>query len=163
VGTVTDLGPSHPAASTAPATGTAPARGAVPFDVARVREDFAILGRSINSDRGLAFLDSAASSQKPRQVLDALREVYETSYANVHRGVYAIAAEATTRFEGAREQVRDFINASSPREVIFTRGTTEGINLVAYSWGRANLGPGDVVVSSELEHHSNMVPWQQIA
>ncbi|MBA3562353.1 MAG: aminotransferase class V-fold PLP-dependent enzyme, partial [Actinobacteria bacterium] len=100
---------------------------------------------------------------KPRQVLDALREFYATSYTNVHRGVYLLAERATERFEGARETVRAFINASSRREIVFTRSATEALNLVAYAWGLDNLGPGDLVVATELEHHSNFVPWQQIA
>jgi cysteine desulfurase/selenocysteine lyase len=98
---------------------------------------------------------------KPRQVIDSLRATYESAYANVHRGVYTHAATATDNFEAARETVRALLNARSPREVIFTRGTTEAINLVAYAWGRTNLEPGDIVVTTELEHHSNLVPWQQ--
>jgi len=111
----------------------------------------------------VAYLDSASSSQKPRQVLDAMREFYEHSYANVHRGVYTLAEDATAGYEGAREKVRAYINAPSNREVIFTRSTTEALNLIAYSWGLENLGKGDVVVITELEHHSNFVPWQFIA
>src|SRR4029079_7060713 len=107
--------------------------------------------------------DSAASSQKPRQVLDAMTGFYETSYANVHRGVYVLAERATAALEHARERVRAFVNAPDAREVIFTRNATEGINLVAYAWGLSNLGPGDLVVVTELEHHSNFVPWQYIA
>ena len=132
-----------------------------PLDPERVSADFPILQVGPNTGRRLAYLDSAASAMKPRQVIDALRSTYESAYANVHRGVYAHAAEATERFEAAREAVRSLLNARSPREVIFTRGTTEAINLVAYSWGRTNLGPGDIVVTTELEHHSNLVPWQQ--
>ena len=113
--------------------------------------------------RPLAYLDSANSSQKPRQVLDAMREFYETSYANVHRAVYTLGERSTAGYEGAREKVRALINASSTREVIFVRNGTEGLNLVAYAWGVDNLGPGDVVVTTELEHHSNFVPWQYVA
>jgi cysteine desulfurase/selenocysteine lyase len=131
------------------------------IDPERVSADFPILQAGPNTGRRLAFLDSAASAMKPRQVIDSLRATYESAYANVHRGVYAHAATATTNFEATREAVRDLLNARSPREVIFTRGTTEAINLVAYSWGRANLQPGDIVVTTELEHHSNLVPWQQ--
>jgi cysteine desulfurase/selenocysteine lyase len=134
---------------------------ATPLDPERVSADFPILQTGPNTGRRLAYLDSAASSMKPRQVIESLRFTYEESYANVHRGVYAHAAAATERFEAAREQVRELIGASTPREVILTRGTTEAINLVAYSWGRTNLGPGDIVVTTELEHHSNLVPWQQ--
>jgi cysteine desulfurase/selenocysteine lyase len=103
------------------------------------------------------------TSQKPRQVLDAMREFYATSYSNVHRGVYTLSERATEGYEGAREKVRAFVNAPSTREVIFVRQATEGLNLVAYAWGLDNLGPGDVAIVTELEHHSNFVPWQQIA
>ena len=111
----------------------------------------------------VAFLDSAASTQKPRQVLDRMRTFYEHEYANVHRGVYRLAERATEGFEGARRTVAGFVNAPSEKEVIFTRSATEAINLVAYAWGLDNLGPGDVVVITELEHHANFVPWQYIA
>ncbi len=132
-----------------------------PIDPERVSADFPILQAGPNTGRRLAYLDSAASAMKPTAVIDSLRETYETAYANVHRGVYHHAAIATDRFEGAREKVRALINARSAREVVFTRGTTEAINLVAYSWGRSNLGPRDIVVTTQLEHHSNLVPWQQ--
>src|SRR5919201_2287650 len=111
----------------------------------------------------LASLDSAVSAHKPRQVLDKLRQFYETAYANVPRGFYTLSEIATAEYEGAREKVARFINAPAAREVIFTHGATEGINLVAYAWGLDNLGPGDVVVVTQLEHHSNFVPWQYIA
>jgi cysteine desulfurase / selenocysteine lyase len=132
------------------------------LDVHRLRADFAVFEELVNG-RPFAYLDSAASTQKPRQVLDAMREFYEHSYANVHRGVYALAERATAGYEGARERVRAFVNAPSNREVVFTRSATEAINLVAYAWGLDNLGPGDVVVVTELEHHANFVPWQFIA
>jgi len=132
------------------------------LDAQRLRADFPIFEQSIHG-KPLAYLDSAASSQKPRQVLDAVRDFYETSYANVHRGVYTLSERATAGYEGAREKARAFVNAPSAREVIFTRSATEAINLVAYAWGLNNLGPGDVVVVTELEHHSNFVPWQYIA
>ena len=132
------------------------------LDAHRLRADFAVFDELVNG-RSVAFLDSAASSQKPGQVLDAMRDFYEHSYANVHRGVYRLAERATTAFEGARQKVRAFINAPDAREVIFTRNATEGLNLVAYAWGLVNLGPGDVVLVTELEHHSNFVPWQYIA
>ncbi len=127
-----------------------------------LRADFPIFEQEMHG-KPLAFLDSAASSQKPRQVLDAMTTFYETSYANVHRGVYVLAERATEGLEHARERVRAFLNAPEAREVIFTRNATEGINLVAYAWGLSNLGPGDLVVVTELEHHSNFVPWQFIA
>jgi cysteine desulfurase/selenocysteine lyase len=126
------------------------------------REDFPILRREIHG-KPLVFLDSAASAQKPVQVLDAMDSFARTSYANVHRGVYTLSEEATERMEQARKKVARFINARSAREVIFTRNTSEAINLVAYSWGGANLRPGDVILSTELEHHSNIVPWQLLA
>jgi cysteine desulfurase/selenocysteine lyase len=132
------------------------------LDSQRLRADFAYL-EELRGGKPVAFLDSAASTQKPRQVLDALREFYEHSYANVHRGVYQLAERATAGYEGAREKVRAFVNASSTREIIFTRSATEAINLVAYAWGLNNLGPGALVVVTELEHHSNFVPWQYIA
>ena len=132
------------------------------LDAERLRADFPAFERPVH-DKPLAYLDSASSSQKPYVVLDAMREFYEHSYANVHRGVYELAERATAGFEGAREKVRTLINAPSSREVIFTRNVTEALNLVAYSWGLENLGPGDVVVITELEHHANFVPWQQIA
>jgi len=132
------------------------------LDARKLRADFPIFEQRFHG-KPLAYLDSAVSAQKPRQVLDALREFYETSYTNVHRGVYLLAERATERFEGAREKVRAFTNATSTREIIFTRSATDALNLVAYAWGLDNLGPGDVVVATELEHHSNFVPWQQIA
>jgi len=132
------------------------------LDVERVRADFPYLEELLNG-RPVAFLDSAASTQKPRQVLDELRDFYEHRYANVHRGVYRLAERATEGYEGAREKVRAFVNAPSAREVVFTRSATEALNLVAYAWGLDNLGPGDVVVITELEHHSNFVPWQYVA
>jgi cysteine desulfurase/selenocysteine lyase len=129
------------------------------FDVEAVRRDFPVLHQEVH-DKPLAYLDNAASSQHPVQVIEAVAEYYRRDHANVHRGVHQLSQRATDAFEGAREKVRRFINAASEREVIFTRGTTEAINLVAQSWGRANLGPGDEVVISHLEHHANIVPWQ---
>src|SRR5947207_2582616 len=132
------------------------------LDARKLRADFPIFEQEVRG-KALAYLDSAVSSHKPRQVLDKLRTFYETSYANVHRGVYTLSELATAEYEGAREKVARFINAPAAREVIFTHGATESINLVAYAWGLDNLGPGDVVVVTELEHHSNFVPWQYIA
>jgi cysteine desulfurase/selenocysteine lyase len=132
------------------------------LDAHALRADFPILAQEING-KPLAYLDSAVTAQKPRQVLDAMTQFYETSYGNVHRGVYALAERATEAFEGARERIARFVNAPSSRELIFTRNATEGLNLVAYAWGLTNLGPGDLVVVTELEHHSNFVPWQYIA
>jgi cysteine desulfurase / selenocysteine lyase len=132
------------------------------LDARRLRADFPIFEHPVHG-KPLAYLDSAASSQKPRRVLDAMRDLYETSYANVHRGVYELAERATDAYEGAREKVRAFVNAESAREIVFTRNVTEALNLVAYGWGLDNLGPGDVVAVTEMEHHSNFVPWQYIA
>jgi cysteine desulfurase / selenocysteine lyase len=132
------------------------------LDAHKLRADFPIFEHEING-KPLAYLDSAVTSQKPRQMLDAMQTFYETSYGNVHRGVYSLSERATAAFEGARQKVRGFINAPDAREVIFTRNATEALNLVAYAWGLANLGPGSLVVVTELEHHSNFVPWQYIA
>jgi cysteine desulfurase/selenocysteine lyase len=132
------------------------------LDVQKLRADFPFLDDASHG-KPLAYLDSANSSQKPGQVLSAMREFYEHSYANVHRAVYELGALATEGYEGAREKVRALINANSTRECIFVRNGTEGLNLVAYAWGLDNLGPGDVAVATELEHHSNFVPWQYIA
>ncbi|HSC73280.1 MAG TPA: cysteine desulfurase [Gaiellaceae bacterium] len=132
------------------------------LDARKVRADFPIFEQEIRG-KPLAYLDSAVSAHKPRQVLDKLREFYESQYANVHRGVYTLSEIATAEYEGAREKVARFVNAPAAREVIFTHGATESLNLVAYAWGLDNLGPGDVVLVTELEHHSNFVPWQYIA
>ena len=132
------------------------------LDARAIRADFPIFEQRIH-DKPLAFLDSAASSQKPRQMLEAMDHFYETSYANVHRGVYELAERATEALEHARERMRAFLNAPSTREVIFVRNATEAINLVAYAWGLWNLEAGDIVVVTELEHHSNFVPWQFVA
>ena len=132
------------------------------IDVAAVVADFPILSRRIHDQR-LVFLDSAASSQKPRQVLDAMDRYYETTHANVHRAAYTMAEEATNAMEGARASVARFIGASDPDEVVFTKNATEAINLVARSWGGANLGPGDAILLTQLEHHANIVPWQLLA
>ena len=132
------------------------------LDAHALREDFPIFRQEFHG-KPLAYLDSAASSQKPRQMLDAMLRFYETSYANVHRGVYELAERATEGLETAREKIRAHLNAPAAREVIFVRNATEGINLVAYAWGLPTLGPGDLVLVTELEHHSNFVPWQYIA
>jgi cysteine desulfurase/selenocysteine lyase len=134
-----------------------------PLDAERLRADFPILGRPAHGDKRLVYLDSANSSQKPRQVIDKLVEVYETSYANVHRGVYELAVAATEQLEGARDKVAAFINAPSRHEVIFVRQATEGLNLVAYAYGRKFVKAGDAIVTTEMEHHSNLVPWQFLA
>ncbi len=130
----------------------------VAFDVARIRRDFPVLAQEING-HPLAFLDSAASSQRPQVVIDAVRHYYERDHANVHRGIHTLSHRATEAFEGAREKVRQFINAASTREIVFTRGTTDSINLVAASFG-SDFTENDEIIVSRLEHHSNIVPWQ---
>ena len=136
--------------------------GTTKLDARALRADFPIFEQEVHG-KPLAYLDSANSSQKPRQVLDAMTTFYETSYANVHRAVHLLGERATAGLEGAREKVRALLNAPDIREIIFVRNATEALNLVAYSWGGNNLGPGDAVVVTELEHHSNFVPWQYIA
>jgi cysteine desulfurase/selenocysteine lyase len=143
-------------------TGPASARTtASAIDVGAVRRDFPVLSREVNG-RPLCYLDNAASSQHPRAVIDAVSGYYETSHANVHRGVHRLSQEATDLFEGARETMRRFINARSTREVVFVRGTTEAVNLVAQSYARPRLGAGDEILISWLEHHANIVPWQMV-
>src|SRR5678816_2820824 len=132
------------------------------YDVERVRRDFPILAREVHG-KPLVSLDSAASSQRPRAVLEAVDDYERRHHANVHRGVHQLSQEATAMFEHARERVRAFVNAASTREVIFTRGTTEAINLVAQSYARTCLRPGDEILLTALEHHANIVPWQLVA
>ena len=130
---------------------------------AQIARDFPILAEPTSRGKRLAYLDSAASSQKPRAVIDALVHYYTHDNANIHRGVYELAERATDAFERAREKVARFVNAAEPAEIIWTRNTTEAINLVSFTWGIANLGPGDAILTSRLEHHSNLVPWQLLA
>lgn len=132
------------------------------LDVERIRRDFPILERQVHG-RPLVYLDNAATSQKPLAVIEAMDDYYRRYNANIHRGVHTLAEEATRAYEDARRKVARFVNAYSPREIVFVRNTTEAINLVAYSWGRANVGEGDVIVLSVMEHHSNLVPWQLLA
>jgi cysteine desulfurase/selenocysteine lyase len=132
------------------------------LDVARIRKDFPVLDREINGRR-IVYLDSAASSQKPRQVLEAMERFYETSYAPTHRSAYQLATDATEAFESARLKVKRFVNAPAERSLIFTKNATEAMNLVARSWGGANLGEGDAVLLTQMEHHANIVPWQMLA
>src|SRR5579872_5433741 len=127
------------------------------FDVAAIRKDFPIF------ETGIAYLDSANTSQRPRHVTGAMLEYFEKFNSNIHRAAYRIAEEATVRYEATREKMRALINAASTKEIIYTRGTTEGINLVAYSWGRANIKKDDLIVLTILDHHSNIVPWQILA
>lgn len=128
------------------------------IETSTIRADFPILGRLVNG-KPIVYLDSAATSQKPQVVIEALEDYYRRYNANIHRGIYSIAEEATAAYEQARGKVARFIGAPDPAEVIFTRNTTEAINLVAYAWGRAHVGPGDEIVLTEMEHHSNLVPW----
>ncbi|HEV8671910.1 MAG TPA: SufS family cysteine desulfurase [Candidatus Limnocylindria bacterium] len=133
-----------------------------PLEVGRIRADFPILSRTVNG-KPVVYLDNAATSQKPRQVIEAMRAVFEEHNANIHRGVYEFSERTTAAFEGARAKVARFIGARDDREVIFVRNATEGVNLVAYSWGRDNIKSGDRIISTVLEHHSDFVPWQQLA
>lgn len=133
------------------------------LDVERVRDDFPVLRRELRPGVPLVYLDSAATSQKPRPVLEAMQRFYELHNANIHRGVHRLAEEATAAFEDARRTIAGFVGAGDARQIIFTRNTTESINLVARTWARANLTAGDVVLLSEMEHHSNLVPWQMLA
>jgi cysteine desulfurase/selenocysteine lyase len=143
-----------------PASSGSPVRG--PFPVEAVRRDFPILGITVRG-RPLVYLDNAATSQKPQAVIDAIGRFYATGNANIHRGVYALSEQATVAYDQARSRVARFLGAASPSEIVFTRGTTEAINLVAQSWGRANLGAGDEILVTAMEHHSNLIPWQLIA
>jgi cysteine desulfurase/selenocysteine lyase len=133
------------------------------FDLQRIRADFPILSREIRPGVPLVYLDSTATAQKPVAVLAAMDGFYRRSNANIHRGVHTLAEEATALYEQAREAIARFINAPSPRQVVYTRNATEAINLVAYTWARANLKTGDLVILTEMEHHSNLVPWQILA
>ncbi len=134
----------------------------MPLNIKEIRKDFPILDRETQPGVRLTYLDSTATSQKPLQVIEAMNDYYRRSNANIHRGVHTLAEEATTLYEGAREKIARFIHASSSREIIYTRNTTESINLVAYSWARANLKQGDLVILTEMEHHSNLVPWHML-
>jgi len=132
------------------------------LDVKRLREDFPILHQTLRHGHSLVYLDNAATTQKPRAVIDALVHYYERDNANIHRGVHELSQRSTAAFEEARTKVQRFLGAAHPSEIVFTRGTTEAINLVAQSWGRANIGSGDEVLISAMEHHSNIVPWQML-
>ena len=132
------------------------------LDINKIRADFPILQRQVHG-KPLVYLDNAATSQKPESVIQAMDDYYRRYNANIHRGVHTLAEEATAAYEGARRKVARFINAYSPREVVFVRNTTEAINLVALTWGRTNVGRDDVIILSVMEHHSNLVPWQLLA
>ncbi len=135
---------------------------AAPLDVARIRADFPVLGRTVHG-KPLVYLDNAATAQKPRVVIDAVDHFFRQDNANIHRGVHSLSAQATAAYDEVRSRVRAFINASEDREIVFVRGTTEAINLVAQSYGRGAIGAGDEILVSEMEHHSNLVPWQLLA
>ena len=139
------------------------AKKIIGYDVNKVREDFPVLTREVHPGVPLIYLDSAATSQKPKTVIKAMSAYYQDTNANIHRGIHKLAEEATYAYENARERIAAFINAPSSEELIFTRNTTESINLVAYSWGRAFLKAGDRILLTEMEHHSNLVPWQMLA
>ena len=141
---------------------TATASATPTLDVERLREDFPILAERVRG-KPLVYLDNAATSQKPRAVIDAISRFYGSENANIHRGVHYLSERATVAYDGVRERVGRFLNAASPREIVFTRGTTEGINLVAQSWGRSTLKAGDEILITGMEHHSNIVPWQLVA
>lgn len=133
------------------------------LDISRIRADFPVIGREVHPGVSLVYLDSAATSQKPSAVIEAMNDYYQMSNANIHRGIHALAEAATASYEGAREKVAAFVGAKNSREIIFTSNTTESINLVAHSWGRSNLKEGDVIILTEMEHHSNLVPWQMLS
>jgi cysteine desulfurase/selenocysteine lyase len=139
-----------------------PRSSAVPLDVHRIRADFPILSSTARSGRPRVYLDNAATSQKPRQVIDAISRFYTSENANIHRGLHYLSERATAAYDAAREKVARFLGAGSASEIVFLRGTTEGINLVAQSWGRSNLRPGDQVLATAMEHHANLVPWQVV-
>ena len=134
-----------------------------PLDTNAIRANFPILSKTLHDGVPLTYLDNAATTQRPRQVIQAMVDTYEQNYANVHRGIHWLSDQSTDLFEESREKVRAFINASVREEVIFTTGATGAINLVARSWGDANVGPGDEILVTEMEHHSNLVPWHQLA
>src|SRR5437879_13324247 len=162
MGRTVTAGTAASGARTAPGPAPAP-RG---FDARRVREDFPILRdreRRPGAPPPLVYLDSAATSQKPASVIEAMDDYYSSYNANIHRGIYRIAEQATAAYEDARARVARFIGAASPRELVFTRNSTEAINLIAYAWARPHLKPGDAIVLTEMEHHSNLVPWHILA
>ena len=130
------------------------------YSTEEIRKDFPILERRVRDNKPLVYLDNASTTQKPNQVIDAINDYYKNYNANIHRAVYALAEEATNAYEETREKVAKFLNIKNHEEIIFVRGTTEGINLVAYAWGRSHINEGDIIVTTEYEHHSNIVPWQ---
>jgi len=130
------------------------------FSIEEIREDFPVLSRRVRDDKKLVYLDNAATTQKPNQVIDAITEYYQNHNSNIHRAVHALAEESTEAFEVTRDKIAKFLNIQNREEIVFVKGTTEAINLVSYAWGRDNVQKGDIVVTTEYEHHSNIVPWQ---
>ena len=133
------------------------------FNVQQIRKDFPILDREVHPGVKVIYLDSTATSQKPELVIEVMNTFYRRSNANIHRGVHVLAEESTAMYEQARVKIAKFINAPSAHQIIYTRNTTESINLVAYTWARANLKSGDLIILTEMEHHSNLVPWHMLA
>jgi cysteine desulfurase/selenocysteine lyase len=133
------------------------------FDVYKIKQDFPILKRNMKNGKKLIYLDNAATTQKPKQVIDAINKYYSEYNSNIHRAVYQIAEEATEEYEKTRSAVQHFINARYPEEIIFTRNTTESINLIAYTWGKKNIKKGNKIILTDYEHHSNIVPWQMLS
>ena len=130
------------------------------FSIEQIRKDFPILTRTVRDNKPLVYLDNASTTQKPNQVIDTITDYYKNHNANINRAVYALAEEATEAYESTRDKIAKFLNIKNREEIIFVRGTTEAINLVAYAWGRSNIKEGDIIVTTEYEHHSNIVPWQ---
>ena len=130
------------------------------FSIEEIRGDFPVLSRRVRDDKKLVYLDNAATTQKPNQVIDAITEYYQNHNSNIHRAVHALAEESTEAFEVTRDKIAKFLNIQNREEIVFVKGTTEAINLVAYAWGRDNVKKGDIVITTEYEHHSNIVPWQ---
>ena len=130
------------------------------YSLEEIRNDFPVLNRRVRDDKKLVYLDNAATTQKPNQVIDAITDYYQNHNSNIHRAVHALAEESTEAFEVTRDKIAKFLNIQNREEIVFVKGTTEAINLVAYSWGRDNVQKGDIVVTTEYEHHSNIVPWQ---
>ena len=130
------------------------------YSLEEIRNDFPVLNRRVRDDKKLVYLDNAATTQKPNQVIDAITDYYQNHNSNIHRAVHALAEESTEAFEVTRDKIAKFLNIQNREEIIFVKGTTEAINLVAYSWGKDNVQKGDIVVTTEYEHHSNIVPWQ---
>ena len=130
------------------------------YSLEEIRKDFPVLNRRVRDDKQLVYLDNAATTQKPNQVIDAITDYYQNHNSNIHRAVHALAEESTEAFEVTRDKIAKFLNIQNREEIVFVRGTTEAINLISYAWGRDNVEKGDIVVTTEYEHHSNIVPWQ---